>query len=303
MPLLHIVAQLNADDPLGRFGTLAMPDQTLMELLVQNLNEDLSERYRDANGAFLDVCEWDDIECDAEGNVTGVCFNEIQDEFGDKIPIDLRWLPSTVTELSMYEVNFGGTVNTRDLPRSLKRFRVLMAAFEGTFDLSGLPEGFTHLFLNSSAFEGSLDLAHMPESVVKFEVSCNEFLGSIDLTSLPPALKILDLSENNFTGSVDFSSLPLTLRSLYLSYNKLSGEVNLSSLPDVLTAINLRHNLFTGTAVVDLQIERSVNVQQNQIVTCVDTEGNDVTAQIMPPEVPVVCRARDESSWSSCLLQ
>ena len=63
-PMFGIASALTVDPSLGRLDCNSFSDQTLMEMLIDGLDEKSKQKYRDNKGTYLDVCEWSSVTCD-----------------------------------------------------------------------------------------------------------------------------------------------------------------------------------------------------------------------------------------------
>ena len=133
----------------GRVDPASMPDQTLLELLVSDIEN--TTVVRDKEGVFLDILSWDGLTFTA-GEVTQVNFaaeitfddeNETEEGqyiLGPKGSIDLRWVPRTVHTFSISDLDLHGTVETSGLAEALWRFNISSNKFTGTFCIASLPQ-------------------------------------------------------------------------------------------------------------------------------------------------------------------
>ena len=196
---------------LGRVDIDSLPQQTLMELLVEHIEDKGKITLADDS----DIQSWRGMQYNEDGDlikVTWFCF----DLHGQ---IDFQWLPSTITY-----------------------FRISVNSLKGSADLSHLPASLEEFLLRDNLFDGTLDLTALPESLMCLNASSNQFSGSVCLTSLPPSLISLLLSDNNFSGRLDLKSLPDTLERLHLNSNKFEGYVDFGALPASLSHFDLSDN-------------------------------------------------------------
>ncbi|KNH05413.1 leucine-rich repeat protein [Perkinsela sp. CCAP 1560/4] len=142
-------------DPIaiGRADKHSMPHQTLMEMLVADLQD--KKCFRDKNGDFHDINSWEGISLTQDGEVNSInleCYadfrfgvefdDEDEDTKGVVRPggsIDFQWIPSSVTDFSTSDLNLAGSIDTRTLPRELNDLNLEKNHFSGTFNAAGLP--------------------------------------------------------------------------------------------------------------------------------------------------------------------
>mmetsp|Transcript_11450 Transcript_11450/g.17321 ORF Transcript_11450/g.17321 Transcript_11450/m.17321 type:complete len:287 (-) Transcript_11450:53-913(-) len=244
----------------------SLPRQTLMELLVSNLDD--KAIFRDSNGDFYEISDWNGVALDDSGEVTeinwerddGYSFFDEEDVVENSdLPkqggsIDLKWLPSTVTDVTISDLCVQGTINTYELPRSLVVLDVRKNAFEGSFDIRGLPAEFRSLWGSE-----------------------NRFLGSVLLEALPDHMHSVSLSQNSFSGTLALNSLPETLLHLYLSNNKFCGVLDLSNLSASLTYVRLEENEFYKANVLIVpKTPMTCVLSEECFVSVQDIEGNAI---------------------------
>ena len=198
---------------LGRLDYASLSQQTLMELLIEHIEEKAKIRQEDGS----DIDNWDGIDCNEDGNVTLIDWFRL-DLHGK---IDLQWVPSTVIDFSVSSNWLKGSADISHLPTELESLFLDENSFSGTLDLTALPDCLERLNAFENKFSGSICLTCLPSNLGFLKLSKNSFSGTLDLTSLPDTLAHLDLSKNEFHGCVDFSSLPDSLSVLYLSGNAL----------------------------------------------------------------------------------
>ena len=270
--LLFHCANDNLCSNLSRVDITSLPHQTLMELLIQDIEQEHNYAFQDEHGAFYDICEWEGVECDCEGNVTEIQWSEIQSE----TTIELKWLPQTTQSFELIECMLCGTLNCASLPSQMHRLTIFIGAFEGSVSLPDLPDGMQHLELHCDCFFGSLDFVGLPKNLQYIGVSLNDFEGTVNFTSLPESLRKMFLDSNKFHGSVDLHSLPQSMEHIDISDNAFAGSVDLSAVPHTLCTIDFRENQFSGKAIVTLTEDRNVNLTENCIEMIVDVDGKEI---------------------------
>ena len=208
-----------ADPSLGRFDISSLSDQTLMEMLVDGMEEPQKSRFRDESGTFKDISSWDNIECTA-GRVTHITFY------------------SHAHSDAQYPFEY--------IPRLVDMFHVEWGNLHGTLGTSVLPSGLMHFGVNSNLLQGEIAFNTFPRNLKSIDISVNLFGGSIELGDLPPALTFFDAKMNKFSGSISFDSLPETLEDVSLSKNNLTGALHIHRLPAAMRNLFLNANSFSG---------------------------------------------------------
>ena len=167
---------LTVDPNAGRFNAASLPDQTLMELLLQRLTLDTSKLEAE-DGSFTDCCGWNIVKCDSDKNVTAVhafwvdsYYNTPQRYAGE---LDLRLIPSKVKYFDMGNHQLTGLLSLEALPLGLIGFKAAMNSFSGSIGLSQLPETLEKLDVSGNELSGSLRLNKLPKSLVELNVEGN----------------------------------------------------------------------------------------------------------------------------------
>ena len=94
------------DDSIGRFDKSMLSQQTLMELFIFGLDkvEDICGSRDDPR----EVCTWEGVECNSNGEVEGFeCSFYGPDGTGT---IDFKFLPCSLTEINMSNNALNGTI-------------------------------------------------------------------------------------------------------------------------------------------------------------------------------------------------
>ena len=202
---------LGVDASLGRLDYSLMPDQALMEMLVEGLNDKTKEKYQDKHGMYLDVCEWSGINCDAHQRVIRI-----------SIGIDVS------------SENVRSLLQLCHVPPKVKVLRII-SKLRGkqtvSVDLTQLPCGMEQLYLRNNQLTGAADLTQLPGAMTMLWLVNNQLTGAVDLTQLPDGMKELYLHNNQLTGAVDLTQLPDGMETLQLNNNQLSGAIDLTQLP------------------------------------------------------------------------
>ena len=222
--------KLIATDFCGRINVHDLPEQTLMELLVSNIDD--HESVLDKNGEYKNISEWDGLKRDDKGNITHIAWSVDTDYYFDLDEsvfqpggsIDLLYLPPHLVQFAIEEMQLKGTVETSTLPRTLEDFHVSANSLSGTFDVAGLPKTLMVLEISKNKFSGSFALADAPQKLVLLKAAGNDFSGSIDLTNLGPELYNLSLQNNAFSGTIDLRKIPKSICYVSLQGNKFAQE-------------------------------------------------------------------------------
>ena len=231
------------DPHLGRVDISTLSDQTLMEVVVECVNDEAKKDYQDENEMFLEVCEWVAIGCDDDGRV--VVFHSIK--------------------------QLGGVLQLSFLPPKLINFCAEMSDSSGTLDTSALPASLDVFSIWGNNFDGTIDFTALPPKIECFNVSTNVFTGSAVLDSLPDTLEDLHLGLNKFSGTLCLTKLPRGLRTLGVSRNSLTGKFHLENGHDDIT-VYASHNSFAPVAVIQKSVY-SVELRECGVETVLNDDG------------------------------
>ena len=224
-----------ADICAGRVNLSTMSDQTRMELLLSDITAKSKAFSQNDEGDYKPVCDWDGVECDDDGNVTAIRWDDMYQDY--------TYLP-----------NLTGTLHLEFLPEFVLVFLLQNdgtdSVAEGTLNTAKLPVNLDIFTLRGQKFDGSVDLTIFPHKIREIDLAWNKFTGEINLEKLPPQIEAIHLSGNLFHGTVNLMELPAGLRSLELERNKLIGTLNLQALPAGLEILRMDDNVFSGS--VDL---------------------------------------------------
>ena len=246
------IALLSIDPALGRLDYYSLSDQALMETLIEDMNEDIKKELQDANGNYLDVCDWD-----AQTSAAHICCEDdrVIDidircvEFDDnQFPFDC--IPSQVYGLVVESCFIHGTLDTAYLPQTLQHLNVSINDLDGTINFKRLPQSLEHLDIRENDLSGSLALSDLPKTLKEFFANRNRFSGDISLNDLPPALDCLFIYGNSLTGSIKIEKLPEALESLHLNENSFSGDFRLLTFPESLRTVDVSKNPLSGKCVL-----------------------------------------------------
>ena len=212
--MIPILVALTDESQFGRLDYALLPDQALMEMLVDGFSETIKERYLDKNGMFLDVCDWGGVVCDDDANVKCV-----ESFYGDG-SISLEFIPPKVGAFFMNVAKLSGTFSASTLPEGMEYFEIGDNSFKGTVDFTSLPETMQQLSLYYNFFTGSAELDSLPKALTRLWVQHNEFSGSLNLTKLPPNFEYLDASSNAFSGKFRLENVPKNTHTINASENR-----------------------------------------------------------------------------------
>ena len=215
---------LAADPSLGRLDYESLPDQALMEMLVEDLNAKIKEDIQDTKGNFHDVCEWQSwcglyTEC-VDERVTAICFQG--NLFNEK----------------QFRFDF--------IPALVEEFTVNRCALHGTLDTAHLPASLVTIDVGNNELHGSLKFAQFPRKLQRIAIYVNAFCGSCVLGDLPPTLRTFSARMNKFSGEVSLNNLPKEMEGLYLMNNHLSGSVRIENLPKTMCDLHICDNALSG---------------------------------------------------------
>ena len=235
------------DSALGRLDYESLPDQALMEMLIDGMNEGAKAEFQDGNGNFLDINDWDGIICLPRDQVREINFST--KVFSNKcFPFEL--IPAKVDGFEASDTNMHGTLDTSVLPHDLQLFDVCINFLHGTINLKGFPRGLQDIHIDDNDFSGSLVLSDLPDSLLSFHAGSNQFSGEISLNSLPRRMHILSLHQNLLTGSLHVQNLPEFMEEISLSINSFTGEFCLRSFPKTLRDVDMTCNALNAKAVL-----------------------------------------------------
>ena len=238
---------LSVDPSLGRVNYRLLSDQTLMEMLIDGFDDEAKHAYQDLEGMYVDVCKWSGIKCDAKERV-----------------IEIR--------KDSHHVN--GPIELCCIPTNVKGLGIIYCALTGSLDLTRLPDGMEWLSLQHNQITGEIDLTHLPAGMQLLFLNNNQLTAEIDLTHLPEGMQRLHLNSNQLTGGVDVTRLPHGMECLYLSQNRLSGSIFIWNLPPRMSCIDMRYNNFNAIAVVNPEINATINLKGSGVSSVVDENGN-----------------------------
>ena len=262
---------LCVDQSLGRLDYDSLSDQALMEMLIDGMDEQEKQRYQDENKNFLDVCEWDAVECEGD-RVTEIALSE--SKFTAK-QFPFLYMPPLVTYFKILVSNLHGTLDTKTLPRNLTYFYVGNNMLNESVSFADFPPQIDYICLSYNAFCGKCALSDLPATVTDFYAARNRFCGEIALNDLPPAMLYLFLAGNALTGSINIERLPKSIDIIDLSQNSFSGEFHLHTFPEYLRRIDIRKNELSEIAVLAVTTEKMhFHLENDCIQSVVDEEGN-----------------------------
>ena len=208
-----IITVLTDDGHLGRLDYASLPDQALMEILVEGFSASAKKRYQDKHGMFLDVCQWERITCDADKNVISI------EAHAGSGSISLDFIPPKVKDVYLNIADLSGTFSANALPSDLECLDIGINNFEGTVDFTALPAHMYYLSLCKNKFHGSAVLDSLPRGFLILWMQANSFSGSLNLENLPPNFFYLDASSNAFSGAFRILNVPENLNAIHASGN------------------------------------------------------------------------------------
>ena len=223
----------------ARIDVDSLPQQALMELVVDRLDSATKKYFQTINKEYKDLEDWMRIRI-KDGGVWKVYLEGVKAQGS----LALEYLPPTVAEVNV-QCNF----------------------LEGTVNLAHLPPALTVLNVGQNNLIGSLCLLDLPSQLDYLDASINELTGSIVLTSLPDTLTALNLRKNQFSGPIDLSKLPHKLKYLYLDHNLLSGQVDMTDSQHVPMYVELSNNNFSGKAIIRVSARNEISLHNNDITS------------------------------------
>ena len=176
-----------------------MPDQTLMEILMEGFDDETKKEYKDCEGMYLDVCEWSCVKCDDD---------------------------QKVIEIDIESSNITGSLELCYVPPNVNVVKIRSwgeGKMSGSVDLARLPDGITEILLYNNGFTGEIDLTHLPGGMTELSLYDNQLTGEIDLTQLPKGMKYLFLKNNQLSGSVVIRRLPQGMKMIDLRENHFNA--------------------------------------------------------------------------------
>uniref|UniRef100_A0A7S4NZS2 Leucine-rich repeat protein n=1 Tax=Paramoeba aestuarina TaxID=180227 RepID=A0A7S4NZS2_9EUKA len=204
---LHL-AYVSGEDPgLGRVDSARLSEQTLMELLIADIEG--IDSFRDSNGDFLDIHQWKGLKLNnARQSVTEIHFQLLFNRFfSHGGSIALKYIPLNVQVFKIAKNQLTGECDTLCLPRGLLTLGIAQNQLSGEFSLKNLPPRIQKVYISENSFHGTLDLPALPETVERFMADSNSFTGCLDFSALPEHLLTLSLGANSFDESVDYSAV------------------------------------------------------------------------------------------------
>ena len=238
---------LTADPSLGRVDYDSLSDQTLMEMLIDAFDEETRQRYKDDDGMYRDVCQWEYVKCDGSDRVI-----EVSPNMGVKGSLQIALIPPKVQE-----------------------FRMRWNQLSGSIDLAHLPQSMVMICLPCNHLAGSIDLSQFPESMRAVYLNTNRFTGSVDLTHLPGGLQELHIGNNQLSDSVCLTALPVDMVAITMQNNRFSGSFVATGLPPRLETLIARGNNFRCTGVVDAQTNATIDLRGSGVTAVVDEHGSE----------------------------
>ena len=264
---------LSMDPSLGRVDCSLMSDQTLMEMLLEGLDEETKKEYQDSEGMYLDVCTWPCVTCDDNERVIGIRITR----FYLNGLLELCYVPPKVKVLEIVVFDSSGLTGSIDLarlPDGVEELDLRSHKLTGEIDFTQLPDGMERLYLNNNQLTGEIDLTQLPDGMKCLYLSNNRLTGGIDLTHLPNGMQNLFLSNNDLTGEVDLTNLPDSMEGLSLDHNQLSGSLVIKMMKRWIS-ISARRNQFNAVAVVDSETRAPINLQESGVTSVVDENGRE----------------------------
>ena len=105
-----------ADNCIGRFDRSTLPQQTLMELFIFGL--DGVNKICGCRNNPVEVCEWGDVICSADGKVRDSGSKSLQGT------LSVECLPSSTKKIDMLWNSLIGTIKLAELPGRMENLRI-----------------------------------------------------------------------------------------------------------------------------------------------------------------------------------
>ena len=233
---------VGVDPSLGRLDYSLLPDQALVEILIEGFDDEAKKQYQDNHGMFLDACEWPGIKCDEDERVIEIKMDN-PDVSGS---LELCYVPPKVKFLertSWARSKLTGSADLTKLPLKNNNFT-------GEIDLIQLPDGIDYLSLSDNHLTGGIDLTQLPHGIYELHIGNNRLTGEIFLAQLLHGMRGLYLGNNQLTGIIDLTQLPDGLNELHLPNNQLTEGIDLTQLPDGMNELHLPNNQLSGSVVI-----------------------------------------------------
>ena len=270
--MLQTLFTLTADSGLGRCDAESLSDQIRMELFVADLSDEFKDFFQDGAGKFLDVCEWDGVECNAYDEVVDIQWYDT----GSTGTVHLHFLPKRVQLFEMcsngHSKAMTGTLETSTLPDKIRAMKLTHHSLHGTVDLTNLPASLIDFSIMVNKFSGTVNLMSLPAEMRSLVLDCNCFAGSLCIGNIGK-LEVLSISNNLLSGSLHIAEMR-SLSFLGISNNNLSGEFCITHSSGY-ADIDATENAFEGVAVVPGQYVGLVLLRGNGIAQVVDERGNE----------------------------
>mmetsp|Transcript_6834 Transcript_6834/g.10346 ORF Transcript_6834/g.10346 Transcript_6834/m.10346 type:complete len:212 (-) Transcript_6834:20-655(-) len=187
--MIHILSSV--DQSLGRVDKASFTQQTLMEILIENIEVQDSIVHGES------ITQWFGVSM-RNDSVDTIRWLGVR--LGGSI--DFRWLPPTLTSINAVKNDFSGETCLTELPPTLQVFNISENHFCGSLDLTTLPESLTSMCVSGNNFSGSIDLTKLPKSLASLSLQSNPLDGEADFSQLPDALIHLNVIDTGLTGSL-----------------------------------------------------------------------------------------------------
>ena len=246
---MHILALCTADTPVtvGRFNVGSIPDQDLMELLIQCTADSDKRSFQDRDGQYHPIISWRGVETEIRNG---------------RDRVTQIYLPSNMT----------GTLCFEFIPHEVVHFEAPKTEMRGEVDLTCLPPTLKRFIIGFNAFTGSCDLTRLPPALELLDVHFNKLSGSVSLDYLPETLAELFIDHNRLVGELSFANLPESLHTLLLSGNAFCGSFVLHTETENLRLF-AKHTKFSGVAIVDGPQSIDVRLDGVAVTAVVDGSG------------------------------
>ena len=251
MQMLITSALLTICTDIGRIDTACLPQESLMELFIQDFDD--FDIAKDEKGNFYPITCWWGLKFDSHFNLISIDFDH------DDCETDIHALAGFRERRTILTGSFAkdGSVNFRFVPPTVTTLIVTGIDLEGELCTADLPDGLENLSVHKNCLKSTFSTADLPQPLVSMRISENHFFGSFALESLPKAIITVNARENDFSGKLKLSTLRHGIKQLDLSKNEFSGVLSLCGVPESLTYLAVRANSFDHS---DIYIDRKCPV-------------------------------------------
>ena len=180
--MLTTVFLVCSDDGMGRFDRETISQQSLIELFI--IGFDTAEDICGSRDDPREVCAWEGIKCNADGEVKGFQWGR-KGEDGDGT-VGLAFLPLSMTYLSVYDGALRGTFHLHTLPENMEILTLQNNRLNGTLNRANLLATMQRMSLGRNTFRGKISLEHLPKRLHTFGFERNQLEATLWWVGLVP---------------------------------------------------------------------------------------------------------------------